>query len=131
MIDNIQSSIDQAIKDLLILGNIIIKEAIGINVDISLDIKLKYQYNNINIQNEILLGIQNYLSKFEINSEIKQSEVYNYIYNTYQEYIEAINYPFIVFKREDNNFNAVTESIKLNYNEYINVNTSTITINWK
>lgn len=131
LINNIQSSVDQAIKDLLILGNIIIKEAIGININVSLDIKLKYQYNNVNIQNEILSGIQNYLSKFEINSEIKQSEVYNYIYNTYQEYIEAINYPFVIFKREDDNFSTVVESIKLNYNEYVNVNTSTITINWK
>lgn len=131
LIDNIQNTINQAIKDLLILGNFIVKEATGINIILSSDIKLKYQYNNINIQNEIITGIQNYLSKFEINSTIKQSDVYNFIYNTYQNYIEAINYPFSIFKREDDNINTVTDSIKLNYNEYVNINTSTITINWK
>lgn len=131
LINNIQNTINQAIKDLLILGNFIVKEATGINVILSSDIKLKYQYNNVNIQNEILSGIQNYLSKFEINSIIKQSDVYNFIYNTYQNYIEAMNYPFNIFKREDDNINTVVENIQLNYNEYIDINTSTITINWK
>lgn len=131
LIDSIQQTINQASKDLLILGNFIVKEATGINIVLTSDIKLKYQYNNTNIQNEIITGIQNYLSKFEINSTIKQSDVYNFIYNTYQDYIEAINYPFGIFKREDDNVNTVSESIKLNYNEYVNVNTSIITINWK
>ena len=51
--------------------------------------------------------------------------------NTYQNYIEAMNYPFNIFKREDDNINTVVESIQLNYNEYIDINTSTVTINWK
>lgn len=130
LITNIQATIDEAIKDLLILGNIIVKEATGINIIINIDMKLKYQYNNINIQNTILSDLQNYLNSTEINGTIKQSTIYNYIFNKFNTYIETINYPFDKFKREDDKYNSVVDEIKLNYNEFVNINKSEIIIHW-
>ncbi|MCM1260581.1 MAG: baseplate J/gp47 family protein [Staphylococcus sp.] len=113
--------------NILILGNIIVKTAQPIYVDIVLDMKLKYGYNTIENQNNIISGIQNYINQFKLGEDFSAVSLFSYLVQNFN-YIESINYPFTVFKSRENN--TKQDIIKAVYGQYITVDENSIKVNF-
>lgn len=121
-----QDLIFQEENGILILGNIIVKLATPVLIDMLLDIKLKYGFNTNNYKNDILTGIQNYINSFKMGEDLTTIQLYTYLLQNFN-YIETINYPFTTFKlRNGNN----TDKLETVYGQYLTIDQNSIKINF-
>lgn len=120
-----QELILQQEDSILILGNIIVKNAQPVLIDTELTIKLKYGYDTVENQSNIISGIQSYISGFKMGEDFSAVSLFSYLIQNF-DYIETINYPFTVFKARENNTNQ--DIIETVYGEYITVDENSIRV---
>lgn len=121
-----QEAIQQAENDILILGNILVKSAQPIPVDITLDIKLKFGYNTDDNKNTIIGGLQTYINSFKMGQDLRAADLFSYIVQEYT-FVESVNYPFTTFKRRDGKNGDFLETT---YGEYLIADENSLTVNF-
>ena len=124
-VEEAQNLILEKEKGILILGNIIVKNAQPILINMTLNIKLKYGYNTNENQNNIISGIQSYIQTFKMGEDLSSIQLFSYLMQNY-EYIETIDYPFIEFKKREDVTNS--EILQTVYGEFLKIDENSIKI---
>lgn len=126
LIKTCQETLNENLNNYLILGNLLVAQAIPQIIDFSTTIKLKYNYNTETIKNEILSGISNYIISLPLGSNLTQEQMFTYLTTTFSEYISSIIYPFSIFC--ENGKNKSNSEINLTYRQYADVDENSINI---
>lgn len=129
LIGDCQNDLNENLNNYLILGNILVAQAQKALIDINTTIKLKYSYNNETYRNIILTGIANFIDSLKLGQEFSQEELFTFLTTTYSEYITAVTYPFLVFKRRNMNENATI--LEFNYGEYASLDADSLNITFE
>ena len=124
-----QNYVNENERDILLLGEIIVKQATPIIIDLGLTIKLKYGYSTPTYKNEIASAINSYINSKLMGENLLMSDVYTYIIENYKDIIESVYYPFSTFKRRSqtsgSNINTILVAI---YGEYFTTDENSIKI---
>lgn len=129
LINTVQDYIKQNEKNLLLLGEIIVKQATPIIVDLSAQIKLKYGYDTASYKTQILTAIDFYINSKLMGENLLMADIYTYLIENYRDIIETIYYPFTTFKKRN-----VTSTINVNvelvavYGEYFTTDENSIKV---
>lgn len=129
LVGNCQNTLDENINNYLILGNLLVAQATATIIDISTDIKLKYNYNNETTKNLILTGIAEFINNLALGQELSQEEVFTYLTTTYSEYINSVNYPFNLFKYR--NSEKTLNTLEFNYGQYAALDADSLNIKFE
>ena len=121
-----QDLIKETEKDILILGNVLVKSASAVPVNITLDIKLKFGYNTQDNKDTIIGGIQTYINSFKMGQDLSATELFSFLVQKYT-FIDSINYPFTTFKRRDG---VTSDIITTTYGEYLIADENSLTVNF-
>lgn len=129
LIKDCQETLNTNLQDYLILGTLLAAQATPISIDLRTTIKLKYNYNNEAVKDEILTGLSNYIQSMTLGQDLTQEQIYSYLNTTFSEYINAVVYPFLRFNKR-NQTDTVNE-IKFTYGQYANIDENSLKIDFE
>ena len=129
LVGDCQNTLDENLNDYLILGNLLVAQATATIIDISTDIKLKYNYNNETIKNLILTGIAEFVNNLALGQELSQEDVFTYLTTTFSEYISSVSYPFNLFKYR--NSEKTVNTLEFNYGQYAALDADSLDIKFE
>lgn len=126
LVGNCQNTLNENLNNYLILGNLLVAQANASIIDISTNIKLKYNYNNEVTKNLILTGIAEFINSLQLGQEFSQEELFTFLTTTYSEYISSVTYPFPLFKYRDSD--KTENTLTFNYGQYAALDANSLNI---
>lgn len=129
LIQNCQDELNSNLQNYLVLGNLLVAQAVKSIIDLEITIKLKYSYNTEIVKNEILTGISNFVNSLKLGQDVSQEQFFTFLTTTYQEYISSIVFPFNVFKKRNDIANST--ELYFNYGQYASIDENSLKINFE
>lgn len=129
LVADCQEELNNQLQNYLVLGELLVAQAIPDTIDIETTIKLKYGYNTEVIRNSIITGLSNYILSLPLGQDLTQEEVFTFLSTTYPDYISGITYPFIVFKKRNDLTNSTL--LEFTYGEYASIDENSLSITFE
>lgn len=128
LIGDCQNALDEQLTNYLVLGEILAAQAMPEIINISTNIKLKYNYNNETIKTEILTGLSNFILGLNLGQDITQEDIFTYLTTTFSEYISSITFPLLEFCKASDGI--TTSALYFTYGQYASLDENSIKINF-
>lgn len=129
LISDCQNVLDDNLQNYLILGNLLVAQAVPVIIDFSTKIKLKYNYNTQSVKDEISTGVSNYILNLPLGGDISQNDLFTYLSTTFSDYISSIVFPFSTFCKDSDKLNKT--ELTFTYGEYASINENSIKIDFE
>lgn len=127
LVKTVQNLLNEQQKNFFITGTILVAETTAEELYLTLSIKLNYDYTGIEYKDEIRNGILSYIQSLPLEATLTQDNIYNYLMETYPDYINIVRTPFTVFYTDNYKGSAIT----LPPYKYFNLSSANLNINFE